>query len=241
MDGDERKDDMKTRSRRRRSMTKKLVASTALVAGSLALAFGGAFATFTDTASGASPIISSGKIMIAVGPTNDTTAANNIVPGDTIAREVDLNATGATANAASITLGISANPSSLLDTDPTNGLQVQLQSCASAPVSSGGSAPTYTCSGGFTTVPIGGQSQVSVASLESAPATLGTLNSLTAGGQDYLVLTLSLPVSAPGNFAQVPKTCSGTAGGTSSTENLEGCNSALTYNFTATQEAGTSK
>jgi spore coat-associated protein N len=232
---------MRTRSQRRRSMTKKLVASTALVGGSLALAFGGAFATFADTASGASPVISSGKIVIAVGPNNDTTPASNIVPGDTIAREVDLNSTSATANAASITLGIAANPTSLLDTDATNGLQLQLQSCATAPTSSGGTAPTYTCTGGFQAVTIGGQSTVSIASLESAPATLGSLNSLTAGGQDYLVMTLSLPSSAPGDFSKVTTACSGPAGGTSSTENMEGCSSTLSYKFTATQRAGTTK
>jgi spore coat-associated protein N len=222
-------------------MAKKLIASTALVGGSLALAFGGAFATFTDTASGSSPTISSGKILIAVGPKNDTTAASNIVPGDTITREVDLNSTNATANAASIALGISANPSSLLDTDATNGLQLQLQSCPTAPTSTGGSAPTYTCMGGFSTVTIGGQTMVSVASLESASATLGSLNSLTAGGQDYLVMTLRLPASAPGDFSQVATACSGTPGGTASTENMQGCNSTLSYKFTATQRAGTNK
>ncbi|HET9059768.1 MAG TPA: hypothetical protein VFN61_07590, partial [Acidimicrobiales bacterium] len=178
---------------------------------------------------------------IAIGPNNDTTAASNIVPGDTIAREVDLNSTKATANAASITLGITANPSSLLDTDGTNGLQVQLQSCATAPTNSGTTPPTYTCTGGFQTVTIGGKSTVSVQSLETAPATLGSLNSLTAGGQDYLVMTLTLPSSAPGDFSKVATPCSGSPGGTSSNENMEGCSSTLSYNFTATQRAGTNQ
>ena len=34
---------------------------------------------------------------------------------------------------------------------------------------------------------------------------------------------------------------SGTVGGTSATENLEGCSSTLTYNFTATQRTAASK
>ncbi len=114
-----------TRAQRRRSTLKKLLASTALVGGALTLAFGGAFATFTDTVSAGPQTISSGKIIIATGPTNTAgTAATAIVPGDTITREIDLKSTGATANDASITLGFTANTSSLLNTDATYGLHL---------------------------------------------------------------------------------------------------------------------
>jgi hypothetical protein len=54
-------------------------------------------------------------------------------------------------------------------------------------------------------------------------------------------MTFSLPVGAPGNIGQVSTLCSGTVGGTSATENLEGCSSTLTYNFTATQRTAASK
>jgi hypothetical protein len=80
-----------------------------------------------------------------------------------------------------------------------------------------------------------------VKTLESTPANLTPLNSLTAGGQDYVVMTFTFPSTAPGNIALVPALCSGVVGGTPATENLEGCSSTLTYTFTATQRAGTSK
>jgi|SRR5579875_879757 len=224
----------------RRSTTIKVVASVALVGGALGLAFSGAFGTFTDQATGGPQTISSGKIVLAVGPTNDSaTGAANIMPGDTVAREIDLNSTGATAPDASITLAVKASPSSLLDTDPTNGLQLQVQSCATAPTRTTGTTPpvSYTCSGGWTTV----LASTPVATLETTPATLPGLKSLSPGGQDYLLLTLSLPASAPGNFSQVATACSGSAGGNSSTENLEGCSSTLTYLFLATQRSGSAQ
>jgi hypothetical protein len=226
-----------TKANRRRRIAKKLLASTALVGGALSLGFGGAFAQFTDTAAAGPQTISSGTIAIAVGPTNDSaTGAANVVPGDTIGREIDINSTKATANAATITLGFTATATSLLDTDPTNGLQVSAQACAAAPTRTAGPPPTYTCAGGWTTVDINGATSASVAALETTPEPLTPLNSLTAGKQDYLVFTLTFPAGAPGNLSQVAA-CSGVKAGTAATENLEGCSSTLTYNLLATQRA----
>src|SRR5487761_1152803 len=184
---------------KRRSTAKKLVASTALVGGALALAFGGAFAAFNDTVSAGPQTISSGIIQIAVGAVNDSaTGAAAIVPGDTISREIDINSTGSTANSSSITLGINATTSSLLDQDGTNGLQVSVKSCAAAPTRTAGPPPTYTCAAGWTALNIGGAPSASLASLVTAPGALTPLNSLVAGGKDFLVFTLSLPATAPG-------------------------------------------
>jgi spore coat-associated protein N len=217
-----------TRAQRRRGTAKKLLASTALVGGALSLAFGGAFATFTDTVSAGPQTISSGKIVIATGPTNTAaTGATAIVPGDTITREIDLNSTGATANDATITLGFTANTSSLLNTDATNGLQLAVTECSVAPTVA---APVYTCGGTTTTV----LASTPVSSLVATPAALPGLKSLVAGGKDYLLFTLTFPQSAPGNLAVNPTACAGTG----ATENMEGCTSVLTYNFVATQRAG---
>lgn len=229
---------------KRRSVTKKLVASTALVGGALALAFGGAFAAFTDTVSAGPQTVGSGSIVIGTpnGGVNDlSTGATGIVPGDSIAREIQLSSSGSTSNLSAITLGFTASTSSLLDSDGTNGLQVSAKTCASAPTRTAGPPPTYTCSGGWTTVNIGGQPSTSVLALETTPAALTPLNSLTAGSTDYLVLTLTLPASAPGDLTKVSTACSGTKGGTSATENMESCTSALTYQFVATSRAGTSE
>ena len=231
-----------TSARKRRSVAKKLVASAALLGGALSLAFGGAFATFTDTASGSPQTIASGTIALAATSVN-TAGAMNIVPGDTIAREVDLNSTSATAPDANITLSVKATTSSLLDQDPTNGLQLSVQDCASAPTLS---STTYTCPavGGFTTVTLNNASSASVSSLEKAPAVLGGLQSVNPGNKDYLVMNIAFPSSAPGDPSQyVPQggaaaNCSGAVGGTAVTENMQGCSSVLTYGFTATQRAG---
>jgi spore coat-associated protein N len=74
------------------------------------------------------------------------------VPGDTIERAVTVTNTG-NQDFASISLTTSASPSSLLDTDGTDGLQMDIQRCSQA-WTEGGSAPayTYTCGGSTSTV-----------------------------------------------------------------------------------------
>ncbi len=219
---------------------RKIALSIALLLAAAAALIGGAFATFTDSVTAGPQAITSGSIKIAVGPTNDVgTGATNIAAGDTIAREADLNSTGATIANKEITLKFSASPTSLLDTDPTNGLQVSIQACSEAwkRVKPGSPPPAfeYTCTPGATVVKLGGAATTSVSALETTAAALTPLNSLASGGQDYLVFTLTLPAGAPGNLGEVAGVCSGVSGGTEKTENLEGCKSTLTYTFQATQ------
>jgi spore coat-associated protein N len=217
---------------------RKIVLSVALLLGAAAALIGGAFATFTDTVTAGPQAISSGTIKIAVGPVNDAaTGATNVAAGDTIAREADLNSTGATIANKEITLKFTASPTSLLDTDPTNGLQVSIKACTVAwtrKVETPPPAFKYTCGGTESTVKVGGAETASVSSLESTPGALTPLSALAMGGQDYLVFTLTLPSTAPGNVGKLA-VCSGTSGGTEATEDLQGCSSTLTYNFQATQ------
>jgi spore coat-associated protein N len=226
------------RSKERR----KIVLSIALLAAAAAALIGGAFATFTNTATAGPQTISSGSVKFATGPTNDAgTGATNIVAGDSISREVDLNSTGATIALKEITLKFSASTSSLLDTDPTNGLQVSIQACSEAwkrtVVGSPPPAFEYTCTPGATVVKVNGAATASVSSLESTPAALTPLNSLATGGKDFLVFKLELPAAAPGDLSKIAA-CSGTSGGTASTEDLQGCTSTLLYTFQAAQRAG---
>jgi spore coat-associated protein N len=221
---------------------RKIVLSIALLLAAAAVLIGGAFATFTDTVTAGPQPITSGTVKIAVGPVNDTlTAATNIAAGDTIAREADLNSTGGTITNKEITLKFSASPTSLLDTDPTNGLQVKIEACSSAwtRVVVGSPPPpfTYTCGAGATPVKINGAATASVSALEAAAGVLTPLNSLAGGGKDFLVFTLTLPVGAPGDIGKVG-VCSGTPGGTAANEDLQGCSSTLTYTFQATQRNG---
>jgi predicted ribosomally synthesized peptide with SipW-like signal peptide len=215
---------------------RKIILSIALLLAAAGALIGGAFATFTDTVTAGPQAISSGTVKLAVGPRNDAaSAATNIAAGDWLEREADLNSTGATIANKEITLKLSASPSTLLDTDPTNGLQLSLKACTVAWTRVVGPPLSYTCSGSATTVNIGGSATKSVSSLEGAAAALEGLNSLAINGQDYLVFKLELPSTAPGNLGKVATPCSGTSGGTETTENLEGCSSTLTYTFQATQ------
>jgi len=221
---------------------RKIGLSIALLLGAAAALIGGAFATFTTSVTAGPQAITSGTVKLAVGPTNDAaTGATNIAAGDTIAREADLNSTGGTIANKEITLKFSALPTSLLDTDPTNGLQVSVQACSEpwkrTKVGSPPPAFEYTCTPGATAVKINGAATASVSSLEGAAGALTPLNSLGTGGQDYLVFTLTLPATAPGNIGKVAA-CTGTSGGTEATEDLQGCSSTLTYTFQATQRNG---
>ncbi|HEY4427390.1 MAG TPA: hypothetical protein VGN08_04230 [Solirubrobacteraceae bacterium] len=224
---------------------RRIALSIVLLLAAVGALIGGAFATFTASVTAGPQAITSGSVKLAVGPTNDAaTGATNIAAGDTIAREADLNDTGGTIANKEITLKFSASPTSLLDTDPTNGLQVSVQACSEAwkrtVVGSPPPAFEYTCTPGATAVKINGAASASVSGLESAAGVLSPLNSLNAGGKDFLVFTITLPAAAPGDLGKVAA-CSGTSGGTSSTEDLQGCASTLTYTFQATQRNGTAQ
>ena len=221
---------------------RKIALSIALLLAAAGVLIGGVFATFTDSVTAGPQPITSGTIKLAVGPVNDAaTGATNIAAGDTIAREADLNSTGGTIANKEITLKFSAPVTkSLLNEDPTNGLQVSVKACTVAwtrKVEAPPPAFKYTCGGAESTVKLGGAETTSVSALETTPAALTPLNSLGAGGQDFLVFTLTLPVGAPGNLGE-HAACSGTLGGNEKTENLEGCSSTLTYTFQATQRNG---
>jgi spore coat-associated protein N len=223
----------------RRGNRRRIVLSIALVLGAIGALIGGAFATFTGTVTAGPQPITSGTIKLAVGPINDVaTGATFIAAGDTISREADLNNTAGTLVSKEITLKFTASPTSLLDTDPTNGLQVSILACSEAWKRTVVGAPPppfeYTCTPGATVVKINGAATATVSALETTPAALTPLNSLTAGGKDFLVFKLELPAAAPGDLSKVAA-CSGASGGTAATEDLQGCASTLIYTFQATQ------
>lgn len=204
--------------RRKRSTSIKILASVGLIGAAATVAGLGTFGTFTSTTS-ASTTVSSGTVSISLGTAGSannrlTVGASNIVPGDTIQRQVTLSDTGTT-NLSSISLTTSAATSTLLDSDTTNGLQMSIQSCPTAWTESG-TAPayTYTCSGSATTVLV---SRPVIGSNINLPG----LNSLNAGGVDNLVVTLSLPTTAGNTF--------------------QGLSDQLSFSFTGTQRTATNK
>jgi spore coat-associated protein N len=204
-----------------RKTLKRLVASFAVVGVAAAMAGLGTFATFTSSTS-ASHTISSGTVSIALGATGASTnrltvGASNVVPGDTIQRAVDLiNNGGASAdNLSSILLTTTASPSSLLDTEATNGLQMVIEKC-SVPWTEAGTAPayTYTCSGTTSTV-------LASRAVIGASMPLSGLASLTTGSTDHLRVMLTLPTAAPNT--------------------MQGLTSTITYNFVGTQRVAGAK
>jgi len=198
---------------------KRLLWTLGLLVATASIGAFGTWATFT-TSTSQSHTIASGTMTLQLGATGASTnrlniGASNIAPGDTIQRSVDLSNAASTVDLAAITLTTTAAPSSLLDTDATNGLQMVIDKCSQA-WTEGGTAPayTYTCGGTTSTV------------LASRPVigtnlALSNLTSLTAGATDHLRVTLTLPSTAGNTF--------------------QGLSSTISYTFTGTQRAGTNK
>ena len=203
-------------TRRLRPRARKLLLTVAVLGATASIAGLGTFAGFTSSTS-ASHTVSSGTVTIALGATGASTNRLNvdataIAPGDTIQRSVDLINSG-TLDLASITLTTTASPSSLLDTDATNGLQMVIDKCSVA-WTEAGPPYTYTCSGATSTV------LASRAVIGSGLA-LSNLGSTTAGTTDHLRVTLTFPSGAPNT--------------------LQNQSSTITYAFTGTQRAATNK
>jgi spore coat-associated protein N len=201
---------------RRLAVTPKLMASMAVIGAAASIAGLGTFATFTSSTSAQSQALTSGTVSITLGSTNRlTVGASNLVPGDTVERAVDItnNGSAGTSQVGSITLTTSASPSSALDTDTTNGLQMQIDSCSVAWTESG-PPYTYTCSG-TTSVVLASRAVIGNA------ISLSNMSALTAGNTDHLRVKLTLP-SGAGN-------------------SLQGLSSTISYVFTATQRNAASK
>jgi spore coat-associated protein N len=201
-----------------RSRRRLLIGSAAGVGAAASIAGLGTFGTFTSTTSAALPA-TSGTVVIALGTAGTaanrlTVGASGLVPGDTVQRAAQLSNTG-NQNLASITLTTTASPSSLLDTDTTNGLQLVIQACTVAWTEAGVSpAYTYTCGGSTSTV-------LASRPVIGASLALSNLTATTAGATDNLLATLTFP-SAAGNT-------------------LQGLSSTITFTFTGTQRAATNK
>ncbi len=194
----------------------KLLATTAILGVAAGIAGLGTYASFTSSTSAEAQNLSAGTVSLTLGGTDRLTiSASNLVPADTIERAVDVvnNGSAGTSSVGSITLTTNATTSSLLDSDATNGLQMQIDNCSVAWTESG-PPYTYTCSG-----------TQSVA-LASTPVIgtnmpLANMSAITAGNTDHLRVTLTFPAGA--------------------TNALQGLSSTIDYVFTAEQRAAGSQ
>lgn len=197
----------------------KALGSVAVLGAAASVAGLGTFASFTSSTS-ASQSIGSGAVSMSLGATGAVTNrltvnATNIVPGDTIQRTADvINASSDPLGSVSLTT--SASPTSLLDSDVTNGLQMTITEC-SVPWTESGTSPafTYSCSG-TTTTPVTSRAVI------GSNISLTGLNVLSsATGTDHLRVTLTLPASAGNSFQSLSST--------------------ISYAFTGTQRTATNK
>jgi hypothetical protein len=192
----------------------KVLLTLAVVAAGATAVGAGTYASFTASATGGPITVTAGTEALTVPAAQAgnrmTVNATGIVPGDTMQRGLILQNTG-NQNLASVTLTTTASPSSLLDTDTTNGLQLVIDKC-SVPWTEAGTAPayTYTCSGTTSSV------------LASRPVigstlALSNLAATTAGATDYLHVTLSFPAGAGNGFQGLSSTITFTFNGTQRT------------------------
>ena len=190
----------------------KVVASVAILGAAAGVASLATFASFTSSTAAQAQSLTSGTVSITLGTANRlTVGATNLVPGDTIQRAVDItnNGSAGTSSVGSVSLTTTASPSSQLDQDTTNGLQMVVDKCSVAWTESG-PPYTYTC-GGTTTSVLASRAVI------GNTIALSNMSSITAGNTDHLRVTLTLPAAA-GNT-------------------LQGQSSTLSYVFTATQRA----
>ena len=203
-------------SKKSAGLTRKLITSVAVLGAAASIAGLGTYATFTSTTS-QSHTISSGTVTIALGATGAATnrlniGATAVAAGDTIQRSVDLINSGSI-DLASITLTTTASPSSLLDTDAANGLQMVIDKCSQA-WTEAGPPYTYTC-GGTTSSVVGSRPVI------GGNLALSNMSAFTNGLTDHLRVTLTLPSAAPNSFQNQSST--------------------ISYAFTGTQRAATNK
>lgn len=203
------------------SVRAKLLVTVTAVGATAAVAGLGTYGTFTSTTSASSGSYASGTTVLdygAAGTTNRlSVGASAMAPGDTAQRGFTLRNSGSL-NLASVALNLSASPSSLLDTDTTNGLTLGIQACpAPGWVESAATPYTYTCVGTVSTV----LAVTPVATLKTSSPNLSGLASLTAGSSDSLLATVTLPAGA--------------------NNTVQGLSSTLAVSFVGTQRAATSK
>lgn len=189
----------------RLSATQRLV----IAASSLMLAVGltgaGLYATFTTSAT-ASHTASTATLSLTLGATGASTNrltvnASGLMPGDSYRRSFDLTNGGSNA-LTGITLTTSASPSSLLDTDTTNGLQMVVQACSQAWTESGTSPNfSYTCGGTTTSV-------LTTRAIIGSSIALSNMTATAINTTDHLLLTVTLPVSADDTFQGLSSTLS---------------------------------
>jgi hypothetical protein len=175
-----------------RGTTRKVLGSLAVIGTAAAVAGLGTFGTFTDSTTPVSAELTSGTVSINLtqpaAPIPATTTG--LLPGDSIARTVTLVNDG-NSPLSTVALGVTATTPSVLTTDAVNGLQLALRSCSVA-WTQATPAPTDTSAGT--------ERAIATPGAAVGNRTLDAPASLTPGGTDHLLVTLTLPATADNTF-----------------------------------------
>jgi hypothetical protein len=175
----------------RRVTVARLVGSVGVLGAAAAVAGLGTFGAFTDSTTPAVVSLDSGVVSIDLSAADGTASVPlsfaGVVPGSSVTRAIDLVNDGSSA-LASVDLATAATTSSILDTDPVNGLQMSVQSCSVTWAADG------SCTGTVRTLQAAGP--VVRSTTLTAPA------SLVAKATDHLAVTVALPASAGDAFKQ---------------------------------------
>lgn len=164
----------------------KIVGTVVVVGAAAAVAGLGTFGGFTDSTVPADAAVTSGVLSINVSAAGSSApvpyTTTDLMPGDSASMPMDLR-NGGDVDLSSLVLASRATASSTLDTDRVDGLQLELESCATPWA---GAAGSYTCAGG-------------VVDLYSGPIAvdraLTGARSLEAGATDHLLMTVSFPTT----------------------------------------------
>ena len=198
---------------------KKVLLSLSVLGAAGSIAALGTFAQFTSSTS-VSQASSTGTMTVGLGASGTSAnrldvAVSDMAPGDTAQRSVDLVNSGSIA-LSGVSLTTAASPSSVLDTDAVNGLQIAVDRCSAAWTESASAPYTYSCSGTVSSV-------LASRPVIGAGLALANLSSLAPGAAntDHLRVTLSLPAGADNTF--------------------QGKSSTITYTFTGTQRSAAAK
>jgi spore coat-associated protein N len=177
-----------------KSTSSKVLASAALLAAAAGVAGMGTYGGFTASTS-ASAAVDSATVSLTGADNNLSIPATKIIPGDTIQRTFKL-VNGGNLDLAGITLTTSTASPSLLTTDATNGLQLQIDKCPAAwSVTETGA---YTCNSPGTVAQ--GTAVLAKRAVIGESIALPGLAAATANASDNLRITLTLPTTAGNEF-----------------------------------------
>jgi hypothetical protein len=201
-------------ARRHHRTAARIVGTVGVLGAAAAIAGMATFGNFTYTSGPVDTQVQAGVLSINVAHAGDGLTmpfgGGLFLAGDSRGYRVDLVNDGDTA-LSSLTLTSRATSSSVLDTDPIHGLQLDVKSCSTAWTVDNG---VYSCAGtqqSFYSGPIvvAGRSMASAASI-------------TPGKVDHLLMTASLPQSASGDA-------------------FEGASSSLEFFFSGVQRTGSAR